>query len=113
MHAHTHLCTHTHTQRIATAYECTECEKKFTFYRRQVCSCGNHALSAACIIIIRLAYSITAVGVWLQCVITAQNTRYPFLTYHPSLKESVISALMSSQLDAKMKVRIFVVGPIL
>ena len=64
------------------------------------------------IMIVTILYfvcSINAVVVWLQCVITAQSTSYPFPIHHPNLKESVISALMSSQLNARMKVRMVVV----
>ena len=51
-------------------------------------------------------FSITAIDVWLQCVITAPSTGYPFLIYHRSLKKSVIAALMTLQLNAEMKVRL-------
>jgi hypothetical protein len=33
-------------------------------------------------------------------------TNSPFLTHHPSLKESVITALMNLELNANMKVRL-------
>ena len=60
----------------------------------------------AFIIIAVLFISISAVDVWPQCVVTAQSTSYLFLTCHPSLKESVIPALMFSELNANMKVRL-------
>ena len=53
-----------------------------------------------------LFFSISALDVWPQCVITAPSTSYPFLTHHPSLKESVIAALMTLRFNAKMKVRL-------
>ena len=59
--------------------------------------------------ILYIVCSTNAVVVWLLCVITAQSTSYPFPIQHPNLKESVISALMSSQLNAIMKVRMVVV----
>ena len=64
------------------------------------------------IMIVSILYfvcSINAVVVWLQYVITAQSTNYPFPTHHLNLKESVITALISSQLNARMKVRMVVV----
>ena len=47
-----------------------------------------------------LVCSINAIGVWLQCVMTAQRKSCPFPTHHPSLKESVLFALKLFQLAA-------------
>ena len=53
-----------------------------------------------------LFFSISVKGVRSQCVIAAPSTGCPFRTHHPSPKESVIAALMTLQLNAKMKVRL-------
>ena len=91
---------------------CAQCSRKFTPYRRQVCLCIM-MLSIICNACMHgidcndftFFFSITAINAWLQCVIAAPSTSYPLLTHHPSLEESVITALMTLQLNAIMKVR--------
>ena len=51
-------------------------------------------------------FSITAINVCSECAITAPSASYPYLAHHPSLKESVIAALMTLELNAIMKVRL-------
>ena len=53
-----------------------------------------------------LFFSMSAEDALPEYVMTAPSISSPFLTHHPSVKESVISALMSLELSAKTKVRI-------
>ena len=48
--------------------------------------------------------SINAINALSKCAIAVPSTSYPFVTHHPSLKESVIAALMTLQLNTNMKV---------
>ena len=52
------------------------------------------------------SFSISAVDVWLQCVITAPSTSYSFLTQRQRVRESAISALTSLFLNTITKVRL-------
>ena len=54
------------------------------------------------------SFSISAIDVWPQCVITAPSTSCRLLNNHQSVRKSVISVIMPLFLNAKTKVRLII-----